>query len=225
VKRSKHITKILAVVFGVIGYGIVFVVKYLPGVLEAALGIFGIVGGPVLGAFTLGMFFPFANTIGAFIGCFSSLIFTMWMGFGSTVAKKAGTYDSSLWNPSMNRTTIHCPLHFFNTTVPEPSTPFEPFTHLELYEVSYIWYSAIAWLWCVVVGVIVSAFKPTNHKKVDKRLITPAFMSMFGFYPKFIRTKIRDYYDEIGTDFAEEISKHRHVEDGNSNINKGFQMK
>lgn len=79
-EKQTLITKILAVVFGVIGYGIVFVVKYLPGVLEvcqtslsiafivmtqlqAALGIFGIVGGPVLGAFTLGMFFPFANTI------------------------------------------------------------------------------------------------------------------------------------------------------------------
>ena len=61
--RAALVTKLLAVVFGVIGYGIVFLVKYLPGVLEAALGIFGIVGGPVLGAFTLGMFFPFANSI------------------------------------------------------------------------------------------------------------------------------------------------------------------
>ena len=149
----------------------------------------------------------------------------MWMGFGSTVAKKAGTYDSSLWNPSMNRTTEHCPLHFFNTTVPEKSAPFEPFQHLELYEVSYIWYSAIAWLWCVVVGVIISAFKPTNHKMVDKRLITPAFMSMFAFYPKFIRSRIQDYYDEIGSEFVDEMSKQRQLEDGNSNINKGFQMK
>ena len=32
--RAALVTKILAVVFGVIGYGIVFLVKYLPGVLE-----------------------------------------------------------------------------------------------------------------------------------------------------------------------------------------------
>ena len=62
-EKQTIITKVLAVVFGVIGYGMVFMVKYLPGVLEAALGIFGIVGGPVLGAFTLGMFFPFATSV------------------------------------------------------------------------------------------------------------------------------------------------------------------
>ena len=93
---------------------------------------------------------------GAFIGCFSSLIFTMWMGFGQTVANKAGTYEATIWNPKMPLTTENCPLEFFNTTVKTKDPPFEPFTHLELYEISYIWFSAIAWLWCIVVGIIVS---------------------------------------------------------------------
>merc|ERR1719427_1945879 len=129
--RATFITKGLAVAFGIIGYGVVFLVKYLPGVLEAALGIFGIVGGPVLGAFTLGMFFPFANTLGAFVGCFSSLIFTCWMGFGQTVAKAAQTYDSARWSPKMPVSTENCPLAWFNYTIPAAKEPFAPFHHLE----------------------------------------------------------------------------------------------
>ena len=61
--KKTLITKGLAVGYGVLSFAVVFLVKYLPGVLQAALGIFGIVGGPVLGAFTLGMFFPWANSI------------------------------------------------------------------------------------------------------------------------------------------------------------------
>ena len=81
-KKKTIITKSLAVGFGILSYVFVFMVKYLPGVLEvicmwksftvgmditwtfqAALGIFGIVGGPVLGGFTLGMFIPWANSL------------------------------------------------------------------------------------------------------------------------------------------------------------------
>eukprot|EP00092_Neocalanus_flemingeri_P020321 GFUD01022011.1.p1 GENE.GFUD01022011.1~~GFUD01022011.1.p1 ORF type:complete len:631 (-),score=155.00 GFUD01022011.1:122-2014(-) len=215
--RATFVTKMLAVGFGILGYAVVFLVKYLPGVLEAALGIFGIVGGPVLGAFTLGMFFPFANTMGAFVGCFSSLIFTMWMGFGQTVAKAAQTYDSSRWSPKMPVSTDHCPLAWFNYTLPEAKEPLTPFTHLELYEVSYMWFSAVAWAWCVVVGIILSLFKPTDHRKLDKRLISPALPSLFAIWPRVVRDWINDIYDEIGADLEDVVN-----DNGAGAVNMGF---
>ena len=118
-KKSIIFTKSLAVGYGILSYLVVFLVKYLPGVLEAALGIFGIVGGPVLGGFTLGMFFPWANAIGTFVGMLVSLIFTMWIGFGSTVAKNYNAYST----PTLPRTIEGCPAKFFNITeevTPEP---------------------------------------------------------------------------------------------------------
>ena len=172
--------------FGVLSYGVVFLVKYLPGVLEAALGLFGIMGGPVLGAFVLGMFVPYCNelvsryvrtalhrrvTQGAFIGTFTSLIFTMWMGFGQTVAKQAGTYNSTLWARKFPTSMANCPDSWLNGTQPLAKEPSDTFPHLELYEVtavmtssghlalhqvSYMWFSAVACLWCVVVGSLVS---------------------------------------------------------------------
>lgn len=59
--RATNVSKILAVLYGILCFGLVFIVANLGNVLELALSIYGIVGGALLGVFTLGMFFPWAN--------------------------------------------------------------------------------------------------------------------------------------------------------------------
>ena len=48
--------KLLAMIFGLVCIFLTFIVEYLgPGILQASLTIFGVVGGPLLGIFSLGM--------------------------------------------------------------------------------------------------------------------------------------------------------------------------
>ena len=208
-KTKTYLTKGLAAGFGFLSYGVVFMVKFLPGVLEAALGIFGIVGGPVLGGFTLGMFIPWANSLGAFVGMFSSLIFTCWFGFGQTFAKNFGTYESGL---EIKSTTIDgCPANIFNlteaTTTTTPAAPIDDayeFPHVGIYNVSYMWFSAIPCMMTIVVGTIVSLIhKPQDPKTLNPKLISPVLPQLFQWWPKF--TGVYDYILslKIGSQYVE----------------------
>ncbi len=56
------LTKIIALVIGLAGIGLAYFCQYLPStVLQIALSIFGLLGGPILGVISLGMFIPYAN--------------------------------------------------------------------------------------------------------------------------------------------------------------------
>jgi len=215
-ERTKIIlTKSLAAGFGCLSYLVVFLVKYIDGVLAAALGIFGIVGGPVLGGFTLGMFVPWANSLGAFVGMFSSLIFTMWFGFGQTVAKNFGTYDSG---NSLKPTSVEsCPSNIYNatstisTTMANDTMMEDPdeyvFPHVDIYNVSYMWFSAIPCMWTIVVGSLVSLYKPQDPKTLMPELISPAFRKLFTFWPKPVINFIDNL--KIGCNYVQDEKYHR----------------
>jgi len=51
------------IIYGLLGLGVAFLASLVDKMLTMALKIFGIIGGPMLGVFCLGLFTPFANSV------------------------------------------------------------------------------------------------------------------------------------------------------------------
>ncbi|TRY71728.1 hypothetical protein TCAL_03416 [Tigriopus californicus] len=168
---STIILKSLAIFYGIACIGLAFMAELLgPGVLQASLTIFGVVGGPLLGLFTLGMAFRRANQIGAISGLISSLGFLIWMGFGQprprpqTLSTSVQECDNlSFINISANTTALHQ----------------EPEDYFFLYRISYAWNAVIGFLLCLIIGLVVSEIaqklnsNPSTPKTLDPNLFMP----------------------------------------------------
>ena len=89
-QKATRLSKLLALFYGIFSYGLVFMVKNIPGLVQAWLGIFGVLGGPVLGLFSLGMFIPFANSTGALSGGIVSVVFMLWVSIGGNFSRLSG---------------------------------------------------------------------------------------------------------------------------------------
>ncbi|XP_013138883.1 PREDICTED: putative sodium-dependent multivitamin transporter [Papilio polytes] len=124
------LTKIAACVYGLIFLALAFFAQYLGGVLQAALTIFGAVGGPLLGVFTLGMFTTFANELGASFALVSGMALTLWMSFG-------GPRPTPLKLPVSVASCVH------NVTLSTPA-PADPTGYFYLYRISYMWTSPVS---------------------------------------------------------------------------------
>ncbi|KAG1701238.1 Sodium-coupled monocarboxylate transporter 1 [Nymphon striatum] len=77
---ATHVTKFLVFFYGALCIGFVSIVEKLGSILTVTATFFGIIGGPLAGIFTLGIFFPWANSKGASIGLLLGLFFSMWIG-------------------------------------------------------------------------------------------------------------------------------------------------
>ena len=85
--RAARFSKLWVTLLGAVVMGLTWVASKLGGILSAALALFGSIGGPLLGLFTLGIFVPFANSIGAIVGILSGLGLSLWITVGAHIYK------------------------------------------------------------------------------------------------------------------------------------------
>ncbi|XP_055626052.1 sodium-coupled monocarboxylate transporter 1 [Toxorhynchites rutilus septentrionalis] len=79
-EKASLYAKWMSLGYGVLSFGLVFVVERLGGILQATLTLNGLIGGVTLGLFSLGIFFRSANSKGALYGGILSMAFVIYIG-------------------------------------------------------------------------------------------------------------------------------------------------
>lgn len=182
--RATQFSKLLALGYGLLCLGMAYLSSKLGPVLQAAISIFGMVGGPLLGLFCLGMFFPCANPAGAIVGLLAGLAMAFWVGIGSLVSSMgaaggAPAANSTAPSPDANLTAALAATLLTPTAAPQSPTGLQKF-----YSLSYMWYSAHNSTTVIVVGLLVSLLTgPTKGTAVDPRTIYPVLPRLLCCLP------------------------------------------
>ncbi|XP_041791600.1 sodium/iodide cotransporter [Chelmon rostratus] len=146
------------------------------GVLQGSFTVMGVVSGPLLGVFILGIFVPAANRLGAFLGILAGFCVSLWLAVGSTLYPPSEEIMGVL--PSFAG---ECgPNNFTQSSSPtqDPhsiSTLLRPSNQGGLhnfYSMSYLYFGAMATSSVVIVGLIVSyATGPTKRNHIKEGLL------------------------------------------------------
>ncbi|KAJ8300303.1 hypothetical protein KUTeg_021822 [Tegillarca granosa] len=168
-----RIAKLLGLLCGGLVIGIAFLSRFLgQTVLQIMLSIFGMVGGPLLGLFISGIFFPWINSAGALCGLIVSAVMAFWVGVGGTVVLppppihgvSAAVCDviqrncSSLSNNNTGVSTTLSSTLISTTMAATTSTPSINGDDIWIYHLSYLWYGLFAVLISLIVGIVVTLF-------------------------------------------------------------------
>ncbi|XP_063978651.1 putative sodium-dependent multivitamin transporter [Diachasmimorpha longicaudata] len=180
-QKSLILSKFLAFFIGLASIALAFIAQYLGGVLQASLTVFGVVGGPLLGLFTLGMLCESATQRGAITGASVALAFLLWIAFGGPrpVPPKLPTSTAmcnvkvSLQNTILAMTQTIGANQNLTTPVNQPEVE----QYFYLYRISYMWYAPLGLLITVGLGWAASHvyrwFSSQEEMYVDPNLFFP----------------------------------------------------
>lgn len=197
----------LGVFFGALSIALVAVAENLGDVLAAQSAINSGIGGPLLGLFSMGMFIPHVSSKGALLGLLTSLGIALWMNIGSLI--------NPVVYPTPPVSVEGCPSLYRNVTnrteLYEHQTVLQEDLEGNIYAVSYLWQSMVAFLICFVVGVPASFFAtPNDPKTMNPKLICPIVDILFPYLPDRCR---RPFRFKLGRDYIDpelqQPSEHR----------------
>ncbi|KAM8914928.1 sodium-coupled monocarboxylate transporter 1 isoform 2-T2 [Spinachia spinachia] len=150
----------LSVFFGALCIGMAGVASVMGSVLQAALSVFGMISGPLLGLYLLGMLFRTSNSTGGLVGMILGLVATLWVGIGGQIFPP--TAEKTLPLPV---STAGCNNTMGQNHTSAPWTSAAPLTALpgvrppladSWYSLSYLYFSLLGTLITVVCGLLVS---------------------------------------------------------------------
>lgn len=181
-KLSTWISKGLCILFGVICTSMAVAASLMGSILQAALSIHGMCGGPMLGLFSLGIMCPFVNWKGALGGLLTGITLSSWVAIGSFIYPAS---NSKTWPLPLS--TEQCVPSNVTKSVP-PVLSSRPVLADTWYSLSYLYFSAVGCLGCIAAGLIISFI--TGHQKgkdVQPMLIRPV-CNLFCFWSKKYKT-------------------------------------
>ncbi|KAK7797933.1 hypothetical protein U0070_000475 [Myodes glareolus] len=177
-KKGTWISKGLCLLFGILCTSMAVVASFMGSVVQAALSILGMCGGPMLGLFTLGIVFPFVNWKGALGGLIAGITLSFWVAIGSFIY------------PAPVSKTLPLPLSIEQcvqsniTATVGPELASRPALADMWYSLSYLYFSAVGFLGCIAAGLLTSFLTGKQRgEDVDPLLIRPV-CNLFCFWSK-----------------------------------------
>ncbi|XP_035509623.1 sodium/iodide cotransporter [Morone saxatilis] len=146
------------------------------GVLQGSFTVMGVVSGPLLGVFILGMFVPAANRLGAFSGILVGFCVSLWLAVGSTLyppsEETMGVLPSFAGECGSNNVTLNSSPNQDEHSISTLLRPNNQGGLLNFYSMSYLYFGAMATSSVVLVGLIVSyATGPTKRSHIKEGLL------------------------------------------------------
>ncbi|XP_048213368.1 sodium-coupled monocarboxylate transporter 1 [Perognathus longimembris pacificus] len=183
----------MSVLFGALCIGMAALASLMGALLQAALSIFGMIGGPLLGLFSLGILVPFANSLGAFGGLLAGFAMSLWVGIGAqlypplperTLPLSLETYGcNSTYNGTDLMTTTEMP--FYTSAFEIHNVERTPLMD-HWYSLSYLYFSTIGTLTTFLVGILISLSTGGRKQDLDSKVLLTKedFLSNFSFLKK-----------------------------------------
>ncbi|KAF7657991.1 hypothetical protein LDENG_00019380 [Lucifuga dentata] len=187
-QKATLLSKALAMSYGLLCLAMAYLTHLMGNsVLQVALKIFGMVGGPILGLFCLGMFFPWANSTGAVAGLGAGLTVAFWISIGSIVTRSSGAKPLL---PSC-RATLSGNVTATVQTVLNNATLSQPSGLKRFYSLSYMWYSGLSCFIVVLTGLIISFLTgPMKEEDVTPGTIYPVLGNLLFFLPEHLKKRL-----------------------------------